>query len=114
MIWRSGHSRAGLAGPGWYPLCCQGLSAHIARNAAWLPRGIGREPLIYAAATVGLPSLSMYATMLSVIAAGGGVLMNLDYHWNKRPLPGALVVVHTWPAIVGFILLLVATFSSLG
>ena len=58
-------------------------------------------PLIYAAATVGLPSLAMYTTVLFVVAAGGGVLMNLDYHWKKRPLLRALV--HALPAAVGFI-----------
>jgi hypothetical protein len=70
--------------------------------------------LIHAAATVGLPSLAMYATVLFVVAAGGGVLMNLGYHWKKRSLPRALVVVHALPAAVGFILLVVATFSTRG
>jgi hypothetical protein len=41
-------------------------------------------PLIYTAATVGLPSLAIYATVLFVVAAGGGVPMNLGYHWKKR------------------------------
>ncbi|MFM0566520.1 hypothetical protein [Paraburkholderia sediminicola] len=67
--------------------------------------------LIHAAATVGLPSLAMYVTVLFVVAAGGGVLMNLGYHWKKRSLPRALVVVHALPAAVG---LVVATFSTRG
>ena len=40
-------------------------------------------PLIQASATVGLPSLATYATVLFVVAAGGGVRMNLGYHWKK-------------------------------
>ena len=71
-------------------------------------------PLIYAAATVGLPSLAKHATVLFVVAAGGGVLMNLGYHWKKRSLPTALVVAHALPAAVGFILSVVATFSARG
>jgi len=77
LLWTSGHQLGG-------PLCWQGLSAHIARNAAWFPRAIAVTPLIYAAATVGLPSLAIYATVLFVVAAGGGVPMNLGYHWKKR------------------------------
>ncbi|AUT76526.1 hypothetical protein [Paraburkholderia hospita] len=71
-------------------------------------------PPIYAAATVGLPSLAIYATVLFVVAAGGGVPMNLGYHWKKRWLPRALVVVHALPAAVGFIRSVVATFSARG
>jgi hypothetical protein len=70
--------------------------------------------LIYAAATVGLPGLAMYATVLFGVAAGGGVLMNLGYHWKKRSLLRALVVVHGPLSAVGFILSVVATFSARG
>jgi hypothetical protein len=78
------------------------------------PAASAVTPLSYAAATLGLPSSAMYATVLFVLAAGGGVLMNLDYHWKKRSLPRALVVVHARPAAPGFILSVVATFSACG
>jgi hypothetical protein len=68
--------------------------------------------LIYAAATVGLPSLAQYATLLFVIAAGGGVVMNLRYHWKQLELPKWLVVVHASVAVVGFLLLLAATWMA--
>src|SRR5436305_638928 len=43
--------------------------------------------LIYAACTIGLPSLANLATVLFVIAALGGVVLNLNYHWKLLPLP---------------------------
>ena len=43
--------------------------------------------LIYAALTVGLPTLALAATVLFVLAALGGVTMNLNYHWKALPLP---------------------------
>ncbi|HUG21509.1 hypothetical protein [Piscinibacter sp.] len=68
--------------------------------------------LVYAAATVGLPSLALAATVLFVIAAGGGVLMNLGYHWKNLALPKWLVVVHAGLAVVGFVLLLMDTLAA--
>jgi hypothetical protein len=48
--------------------------------------------------------------MLFLIAATGGVVMNLNYHWKLLPLPKWLVVVHAGVAVIGFLLLLVAIF----
>ena len=52
--------------------------------------------LLYAAATVGLPS------------------MDLNYHWKNVPLPKWLVVVHAIIAVLGFLLLLAATWAARG
>lgn len=68
--------------------------------------------LIYAWAVVGLPMLAVFATVLFIVAALGGVLMNLTYHWNHLELPKWLVIVHAAIAVVGFLLLLVATWST--
>ena len=68
--------------------------------------------LIYAACTVGLPSLALTATVLFVVAAIGGVFMNLNYHWKMLPLPKWLVVVHAVIAVVGFLCLLVAAWPT--
>jgi hypothetical protein len=68
--------------------------------------------LIYAAATIGLPGLAIAAIVLIVVAAGGGVLMNLGYHWQHRALPKTIVLVHALFAVVGFILLIIATLSA--
>ena len=70
--------------------------------------------LIYAACTVGLPSLALAATVLFVIAALGGITMNLNYHWKMLPLPKWLVLVHAGIAIVGFLCLLVAAWPTFG
>ena len=68
--------------------------------------------LIYAAATVGLPKAAFAALVLLVLAAGGGVLLNLKYHWNRVPLPRWLIVGHAAAAVVGFAFLVIATWAS--
>jgi len=70
--------------------------------------------LIYAACTVGLPSLALTATVLFVVAAIGGVFMNLNYHWKMLPLPKWLVVVHALIAVAGFVCLLIAAWPTFG
>jgi len=67
--------------------------------------------LIYAACTIGLPALANLAVVLFVIAALGGVVMNLNYHWKLLPLPKWLVVVHALVAVTGFVLLLAALWA---
>jgi len=68
--------------------------------------------LLYAQFTVGLPQLAAIATALFVIAALGGVVMNLNYHWKLLPLPKWLVVVHALIAVAGFVLLLAAIWTA--
>lgn len=70
--------------------------------------------LIYAAATIGLPSLAIVAIILFVLAAAGGLLLNLYYHWKQIILPQGIVVVHAVVAVVGFVLLVIATLSARG
>jgi hypothetical protein len=70
--------------------------------------------LAYAAATVGVPPLAMAALALFVVAAGGGTALNLAYHWKQRALPRWLVSVHAVAAVVGFALLVLATWPQLG
>ena len=67
--------------------------------------------LIYAWCTVGLPTLASAAVVLFVIAALGGVTMNLNFHWKQLPLPKWLVLVHAAIAVIGFLLLLAAVFG---
>ena len=47
--------------------------------------------LLYAAVTVGLPKMALVALALFVAAAGGGAILNLNYHWKQLPLPKWLV-----------------------
>jgi hypothetical protein len=68
--------------------------------------------LIYTGFTVGLPKLAVWACVLFVIAALGGITMNLNYHWKMLPLPKWLVVVHACIAVLGFVLLLLAAWGT--
>lgn len=68
--------------------------------------------LLYAAVTVGLPAMALLALALFLAAAAGGAILNLNYHWKREPLPKWLIVVHAGAAIVGFVLLLLATWAT--
>jgi hypothetical protein len=70
--------------------------------------------LLYAAATVGLPGMALAALVLFLAAAGGGVILNLNYHWKQLPLPKGLIIGHAVAAVAGFVLLLVATWATRG
>lgn len=69
--------------------------------------------LLYAYFTVGLPALAAWALLLFVIAAAGGVYLNLNFHWRMLPLPMGIIVGHAGAAVVGFVLLLVATWAAM-
>lgn len=68
--------------------------------------------LLYAAATIGLPGMALTALVLFLVAAAGGVVLNLNYHWKQLPPPRWLILVHATAAIAGFLLLLVATWAA--
>ena len=67
--------------------------------------------LLYAYFTVGLPALAAWALLLFLIAAAGGAFLNLNYHWKMLPLPKGMIVGHALIAVVGFALLLAATWT---
>jgi hypothetical protein len=71
--------------------------------------GAGLTLLIYAALTSSIPQLAMFALLLFLVAAAGGMVMNLGYQWKQRPLPVPLLVGHALLAIVAFVLLLGAS-----
>ena len=68
--------------------------------------------LLYAYITVGLPALASWALLLFVLAAAGGTFLNLNYHWKKLPLPKGIIVGHATVAVLGFALLLAATWAA--
>ena len=68
--------------------------------------------LLYAYFTVGLPALAGWALLLFLIAAGGGAFVNLNFHWKMLPLPKGLMLGHAGVAVVGFALLLAATWAA--
>jgi hypothetical protein len=53
--------------------------------------------------------MALFALLLFLVAAAGGVVMNLGYQWKQRPLPVPLMVGHALLAIVAFVLLLGAS-----
>lgn len=67
--------------------------------------------LLYAAFVVGLPRLANIALVLLLLAAAGGTVLNLAYHWKSLPLPKALVAAHGAVALAGFLCLLGAVFG---
>jgi hypothetical protein len=68
--------------------------------------------LLYAAMTVGLPRMALVALVLFLVAAGGGAILNLNYHWKQLPLPKWLILTHAGAAVLGFVLLLAATWTA--
>ncbi len=73
--------------------------------------GAGLTLLIYAAATAPVPHLALLAAVLFVVAAGGGVLLNLRFHLHELALPKWLVLVHGAIAVIGFLCLLLAAWT---
>ncbi len=67
--------------------------------------------LIYAAATVGLPTLALGALGILTIVAIVGAALNLLYHSKMLPIPKPPIVVHGVVAVIGFVLLLLALLS---
>jgi hypothetical protein len=68
--------------------------------------------LLYASLTTGLPLLANVALALFLVAAVGGVVLNLNFHWKAIPLPKWLVLVHGGIAVCGFLCLLAAVFGA--
>jgi hypothetical protein len=60
--------------------------------------------LLYAALTVGIPQLAGVGLALLLIAAVVGIFLNLNYQWNRVPLPRGLTIGHAVLAVVGFAL----------
>jgi hypothetical protein len=68
--------------------------------------------LLYAYFTVGLPALAAWALLLFLVAAAGGAFLNLNFHWKMVPLPMGLIAGHAAVAVIGFALLLAATWAA--
>lgn len=71
--------------------------------------GAGLTLLIYAALTSRIPQMAIIALMLFLVAAAGGIVLNLGYQWKQRPLPVPLMIGHALLAVVAFVLLLGAS-----
>jgi hypothetical protein len=67
--------------------------------------------LIYAAVTVGIAPMAQVALGLFVVAALGGLTINLKYHRKLLPLPIPLMLGHAALAVTGYVLLLMTIFG---
>jgi hypothetical protein len=59
-----------------------------------------------------LPLLATCALALFVVAALGGLALNLRYQWLGRPLPIGLMIGHALLAVTGFVLLLLVVLGT--
>ena len=66
----------------------------------------GLSGLIYAMIFTDLPILARVATATLLLAACGGLFLNLRYHARQQPLPLPLMALHVVVAVTGFVLLL--------
>jgi hypothetical protein len=84
------------------------------RPPSWLAMGhgllagSGLTLLLYTGFTAGLPRMAWIGTAILVLAALGGLYLNLAFHDRKLALPKSIVVVHAAIAIVGFALLFIS------
>jgi hypothetical protein len=62
----------------------------------------------------GKPRPPTWLAMLhGLLSAAGGAFLNLNYHWKMLPLPKGMILGHAAIAVVGFVLLLVATWTAM-
>ena len=96
-------------------LMMAGIRIFADRNPpAWLAMlhgllaGAGLTLLLFATFTIGVPKYALWALILLVVAALGGVVLNLGYQEKRTLLPKPLMYAHVLIAVVGFILLIAA------
>jgi hypothetical protein len=70
--------------------------------------GAGLTLVLYPALTVGIPGAAWLGLVLLIVAAAGGLILNLRYHDKQIELPIWLILVHAGVAIAGFVLLAIA------
>lgn len=73
--------------------------------------GAGLTLLLYAGFTGHLSGGGWLGVAILVVAAAGGLVLNLGYHWKSQALPVWLVLVHAAVAVVGFLVLALAVWN---
>ena len=73
--------------------------------------GAGLTLLVYAALASSIPFSAKAAAALFILAALGGVFLNLAYHQKGLPIPKGIVILHAVLAVLAFVLLLTAVFT---
>jgi len=72
----------------------------------------GLTLLLYVACTQGLPEVGWYGLGALLVAALGGLVLNLRYHWKNVALPIWLVLVHAALAVTGLVVLAVTAWNA--
>lgn len=60
----------------------------------------------------GIPELAKIAVGVLLLAAVGGVVLNVRYHAQLQPLPVSFMLGHAAVAVTGFVLLALAVFGG--
>jgi glucose uptake protein GlcU len=63
----------------------------------------GLTLLLYAGFAGGMARLAWIGTALLVLAALGGLYLNLSFHDKRIPLPKNIIVIHAAIAVIGFL-----------
>jgi glucose uptake protein GlcU len=72
----------------------------------------GATLLLYAAVTVGIPVLAEVGLVFLVIAAVGGVVLNLKYQWERVLIPRGFMIGHAVLAVIGFVLVFLVAWKG--
>jgi hypothetical protein len=72
--------------------------------------GAGLTLLLYAACVGSLWGTVGISILLLLVAAAGGSILNLVYHWRQVPIPKGLTIAHILLALAGVGLLLPVAF----
>jgi hypothetical protein len=85
---------------------------------SWLAMGhgflaaAGVTLLAYAVLVLEAPGTALISLLLFLLGSVGGVVLNLVYHLNDKPLPKGIVVAHALIAVIAFVLLYMAAFTG--
>ena len=71
----------------------------------------GLTLLLFLGIAGSLPTLAWAGIALLLVAALGGLVLNLGYHWQNKALPIWLILVHAAVAAVGFVVLAMAAWN---
>jgi hypothetical protein len=68
--------------------------------------------LAYAVFALEAPGMALISLLLFLGGSLGGVVLNLHYHLNEKPLPKGFVVAHAIISVIAFVLLYMAAFTD--
>lgn len=72
----------------------------------------GATLLLYAALVIGIPSLANVGLALLLLAALGGLVLNLKYQWERVLLPRGLMIGHAVIAVIGFAIVFIVAWKG--